>query len=98
MNREVYDEFVKDFGEPEEGTEEYRRFEHLMPLDPPDCFAWLFNEFISIYNECDTTVTPESIAGYSKLHEIRFTLFELDLLFRMKAWAADERMKLDRRE
>ncbi len=96
MNREIYDNFVKDFGEPEKGSNEYGRFEFLMPIEPPECFAWLFGEFIKLYNASDTEITPEAVESYQRLNQFRFSLYEVELLFRMKGWGSDERVKLDR--
>lgn len=96
MNRKVYDDFVEDFGELEKGSPEYKRFEHLLPIEPPECFAWLFNEFVKLYNASDTEITPESVESYQRIYQFRFSLYEVELLFRMKGWGSDERVKLDR--
>lgn len=94
----MYDDFVKDFGEPVKDSQEYKRFEFLMPIEPPDCFAWLFNEFIKLYNASNTEITPEAVEAYQRLNQFRFSLYEVELLFRMKGWGSDERVKLDRRD
>jgi len=41
-------------------------------------------------------ITPVTIRGYEDLFQFRFTLYENELLLRMKGWANDEKNKIEK--
>ena len=67
-----------------------------MEIAPPECFSWLYGEFINLYNANETVITPATIREYQELKQFHFTLYEIDLIFRMKNWANDEKQKLEK--
>jgi hypothetical protein len=69
---------------------------NLLDIPAPDCFAWIYGKFIQLYNASDAILTPATIREYEELFQFSFTLYEKELLFRMKNWAADEKDKLEK--
>lgn len=67
-----------------------------MEIKPPDCLSWIYGEFINLYNANETVITPATIREYQELKQFRFTLYEIDLIFRMKSWSNDEKQKLEK--
>ncbi len=67
-----------------------------MDIEPPECFSWLFSKFISLYNASDAVITPATIREYEDLYQFRFTIYENELLFRMKGWAREEKDNLEK--
>lgn len=95
-NREDRDTNFKAWGEPVPGTDRFKKWERFLDLDPPDCLAWLYSEFIRLHNANDAVITPTTIRDYEALKQFRFKLVEIDLIFRMKAWANDEKQQLEK--
>jgi hypothetical protein len=69
-----------------------------MEIKPPECFSWVYHEFIKLYNASDTIITPATVRDYEKINQFRFKLYEIELIFHMKIWARDEIQKLDNEE
>jgi len=65
-----------------------------MEIPPPECFAWLFGQFIDLYNASDSIITPATVESFQGIYQFRFTIYEVHLIFRMKNWAEDEKQKL----
>jgi hypothetical protein len=78
------------------GTARYKKWERFLEIDPPDCFEWIYWEFIKLHNASDAVITPATIRDYEELKQMRFKLVEIDLIFRMKYWAFDEKQRLEK--
>jgi hypothetical protein len=56
----------------------------------PDCFVWLFSEYLNIRSACNELVTYQDLCAYSQAMQCNFSIYETKLIMRMDQWGRDE--------
>jgi hypothetical protein len=65
-------------------------FAGYIDIDPPPCFAGLFNIFIDLHYFCPNGITYQDIASYESAAKTALSIYEVSLIRKMESWAASE--------
>jgi hypothetical protein len=65
-------------------------FADYTDIDPPPCFAGLFNIFIDLHYFSRDGITYQDIAAYGAANQVTLSVYEVGLIRKMESWAASE--------
>lgn len=73
----------------EEGFKENdpKSYYETLPPKIPVCFSFLFNVFLSLRNTTENGITYTELKSYCDVTHTYISQYDIELLFKMNAWA-----------